>query len=224
MFGALDVGIFITGRDGRIYSLAVESRDLAEPDPFVVRLTGEGSGSNGGFTFADACTLTVAAEVLKPTLKAPPEEIAAFVHEAGTRAPGAIRERFGISEKTLRARRERLVELGVTYIEAGSASRYATSPDADRAPTPTSPDDFPDTEDGSANSHELIAPAPNREHPVLSPLRGTETPAFQANRTQEYPDPYGEEPRQAGAARPGGDGDEIEHPPIEQSDIAGPSA
>lgn len=55
MYGALDVGIFITGSEDHARKLRVEfdGRDIAMPDPISVYLEGAGSGPNGSLLYTD---------------------------------------------------------------------------------------------------------------------------------------------------------------------------
>jgi hypothetical protein len=55
IYGALDVGMFITGTDDRDRKIRIEfeGRDIAMPDPTWARLEGVGSGSNQGFVYED---------------------------------------------------------------------------------------------------------------------------------------------------------------------------
>jgi hypothetical protein len=127
MRGAADVGLYLTGEaDSPVSRVDVEARDMASPDAFGFRLSGEGSGTNGSFTYMDACRLTLDAPGARVTVKASPEQIAEFIRdgELGRRTPAEIRERFEISPGTLIARRPGLGALGITYEDAGRWSRY----------------------------------------------------------------------------------------------------
>jgi hypothetical protein len=55
IYGALDVGMFITGTEDheRKIRIEFEGRDIAMPDPTWARLEGSGTGSNAGFVYAD---------------------------------------------------------------------------------------------------------------------------------------------------------------------------
>jgi hypothetical protein len=61
MYGALDVGLLITGSsDGaRRLKVEVEARDFAAPEALGVVILGNGSGEHGGFTYADTATLAL---------------------------------------------------------------------------------------------------------------------------------------------------------------------
>ena len=66
MYGALDVGWFITKSEGgaRRLRLEVEARDFATPDPIGLALVGTGSGAYGGFAYADTATFEVDATIV----------------------------------------------------------------------------------------------------------------------------------------------------------------
>jgi hypothetical protein len=100
MFGALDVGLFITGSEdhARRLRLHVESRDLAPPDPFGLELTGIGTGENGSFTYQDTCHIVEGEPPdEREWVKAPPADIAEWIREQGgsatRRDSGAFRPR-----------------------------------------------------------------------------------------------------------------------------------
>lgn len=135
MYGALDVGLFITGtgEHGRRMRVSVEARDLAGPDTFGLLLEGEGSGANGSLTYTDTARLIVADEAPGETdLRAPAEEIAAYIRESpanGRRTSSAIREHFDISRDTLERRRAKLDLLGIRWEQVGRETVYFTTPD-----------------------------------------------------------------------------------------------
>ena len=59
MFGALDVGLYITKSESGARRLRVEleARDFATPDPLGVVILGTGTGEHGGFTYHDTATM-----------------------------------------------------------------------------------------------------------------------------------------------------------------------
>jgi hypothetical protein len=61
MYGALDVGYFITKSESGARRLRVEidARDFAAPDPLGVVIVGTGSGEHGGFTYRDTATVVL---------------------------------------------------------------------------------------------------------------------------------------------------------------------
>jgi hypothetical protein len=130
MRGAADVGLYLTGEaDSPVSRVDVEARDMASPDAFGFRLTGEGTGTNGSFTYMDACRLAMDTPGARVTVKASAEQIAEFVREGDfkRRTPKEIRDRFDISDRTLRERRPALLALGIEYESAGALSRYVVA-------------------------------------------------------------------------------------------------
>jgi hypothetical protein len=179
MYGAMDLGIFITGssQGARRLRLEFDGRDLALPDPIGLRLTGTGTGEHGSFTYDDACH--VIADTAPPVteLKAPPSEIADWIRARGGEAtPGEILEHFEIAEGTLRDRRDDLERLGIHYEKAGKGSRYIDLEDPALSITYPAPAD----------------PAPLR----VSALRG-QKPLEQAKSTPQPADPAAEALREA---------------------------
>lgn len=57
MFGALDVGLFLDGKKDGPTTVYYECRDMATPPNATYRLTGDGTGANGGYCYADTCRL-----------------------------------------------------------------------------------------------------------------------------------------------------------------------
>lgn len=134
MFGALDVGLYITGsEDGaRKLRIEIDTRDLATPDHINVLLEGKGTGDNGGFIYHDTARYqATATEVNEDDLKAPPLEIAEYVdQEGGDVLAKYVRAHFDISDRTLTARRQRLAELGIDFVSSpGLPGRLVRRPD-----------------------------------------------------------------------------------------------
>ena len=79
MYGAMDLGVFITGSDNgaRVLRVEFDGRDSAMPDPVGVRLLGAGSGDNGSLVYADAAHFVTERAPNTAELKAPASEIAA---------------------------------------------------------------------------------------------------------------------------------------------------
>jgi hypothetical protein len=127
IYGAFDVGIFITKSDhgARELRLEFETRDVVAPEPIGVHLDGDPSGPLGGFVFSDAASWTVLEEVpvdddtktfinwleAQPEMSATTEEIA-FA--------------FDIAPKTIQRRRPKWVDHGVEYepSRGGKPARY----------------------------------------------------------------------------------------------------
>ena len=59
MFGALDVGLYVTKSESgaRRLRIEVEARDFATPDPLGVVITGSGSGEHRGLTYDDTARI-----------------------------------------------------------------------------------------------------------------------------------------------------------------------
>jgi hypothetical protein len=146
MFGALDVGLFITGSEdhARRLRLHVESRDLAPPDPFGLELTGIGSGENGSFTYHDTCRIVEAEPPDETELKAPAGEVAAYVREQGRRvSTRELCDEFGCNDDTLRERRPGLEALGIRWVDANRNSGYEVGASPTDSPAESPPDDTP---------------------------------------------------------------------------------
>lgn len=133
MFGALDVAIYITGSDDNARSLRLEfdARDIAAPERLSVRLTGEGTGENGGLTYRDYGIWRLSDEVDEDDLKAPSVEIADYVREQGGRIKATeVRAYFDISEHTLAARLTSLINHRIDYVAVrGKAAWLVARPD-----------------------------------------------------------------------------------------------
>jgi len=128
MYGAFDVGVFITGSDdgGRKLRVEFETRDLPAPDLLGVELAGTPTGPNGGFIFTDSAYWTDAEMPDFDDIKAPADEIASWVREQGSDVERkSVEEHFQISDKTLSARRQQLEELGIRFVRANGRGRKA---------------------------------------------------------------------------------------------------
>lgn len=118
MYGALDVGVFITGAENGARKLRIDydGRDIAMPDPIGVELTGVGHGPNGGFTYTDKAWWVPTAAPDQEDLEASAADIAEWLAENdGTARPVEIAAAFDVSEKTVHRRRLKLLELGYEY-------------------------------------------------------------------------------------------------------------
>ena len=191
MFGALDVGLFITGSQdhARRLRIHVESRDLAPPDPFGLELTGVGSGENGGFTYQDTCRIVEAEPPDEAQLKAPPREVATWIIEQGRRVKTAeVCERFDVTDDTLRDRRPSLESFGVRFVSDGRNSGYEAKPQGELDPPNPSTDRPPERSAhggfGGANPHEAEVLPLYAESPESGRSEGAETADLQG-----LPDP-----------------------------------
>jgi hypothetical protein len=118
MYGALDVGLFITGSENGARKLRLEfdGRDLAMPDSLGIELKGEGHGQNGGLTYADSAHWEKVEAPDEDEVEAPANEILAWLHEHGGEASEyEIAAAFDCSQKTIGRRRHRLSQLGVEW-------------------------------------------------------------------------------------------------------------
>jgi hypothetical protein len=129
MFGAFDVGLFITKSENGARKLEIHTdiRDLAAPDKFIITLNGDGTGAYGGYTYKDTLRL-VREDAPEPQIKGAPLAIRSFIIENDGRAtPKQIRDHFDITDPTLKDRRDDLETIGVHYISAGAKSHYEVS-------------------------------------------------------------------------------------------------
>jgi AAA domain-containing protein len=178
MFGALDVGIYITGseRGARSLRLEFDGRDLAMPETIGVELVGQGSGENGGYTFDDTCQLIRAAEIPREAqLKAPAADIAAYIIERGGRiGPAEIKDHFDIEDGTLRSRRDDLVKLGIAYVKQGRESVYVSLHPATRNPAA-----LRDSATAGSKPHEHEESTPQPANPANQALRDSKSADLQ---------------------------------------------
>lgn len=120
MYGAMDIGLFITGSENgaKNLRLEIESRDLATPEKLAIHLRGEGHGEHGGYTYDDRATFDCDDDVPdERDLKAPAEEIRDYVIEQGGDVECKfVRAYFEISDMTLTRRLGKLMQLGIDYI------------------------------------------------------------------------------------------------------------
>jgi hypothetical protein len=185
MYGAMDLGVFITGSDhgARVLRLEFDGRDAAMPDPVGVRLLGAGTGENGSLVYTDAALFVSEHAPDAADLKAPPADIAAWVRDHdGHATPAEIREQFDISEDTLKRRRDDLATLGIAYIGKGKGSRYEDVGDApglcdDTAHNPAirNPATSRVSPSRGANPHEQASLPRDGRNPATEPIAGSET-------------------------------------------------
>lgn len=206
MYGAMDVGVFITGSDrgARVLRLEFDGRDAAMPDPAGVRLLGAGSGENGSLLYTDAAHYVTEHAPDAAELKAPATEIAAWIRDEhdGHASPAEIKARFGITDGTLRTRRDDLAALGIAYIGAGNSSRYEDLGDpndpAVRNPAPLRANPLRGHE-----PPEQAELAPQSAHPAPEPTTGSETAQPSQNHHPADPAlPTGAVPALRGAVQP----------------------
>jgi hypothetical protein len=120
MYGAMDIGLFITGSENgaKNLRLEIESRDLATPERLGVHLRGEGTGEHGGWTYNDRLTFDCDDDTPdERDLKAPAEEIRDYViAQGGDVECKYIRAYFEIADMTLTRRLGKLMQLGIDYV------------------------------------------------------------------------------------------------------------
>jgi hypothetical protein len=203
MYGAFDVGVFITRSDDGARKLRVEfeTRDLASPEPLGVHLAGTPSGAHG-FVYRDTATWQIEEAPAEQDVKAPAAEIAQYVRAQG----GDVERRyveayFGISDKTLDRRLVHLEELGIDYVAGrgrGAKSRLvarAEDPEDGQitlpieSPTPVSSDSgLSDTSDFASLNHAVGAESPESPESPDSPRSGeTKSGDLQGEFSSEYP-------------------------------------
>lgn len=128
MYGAMDIGIFITGsEDGaRKLRLEFDSRDIATPDTHGIYLEGEGTGPNGGFTQRDKAWWRPGEIPGEDQIKAPAEEIADYIRNQRREVSRAeLLEHFEISSDTLNRRAKDLEFHGINRVlRAGGKTSY----------------------------------------------------------------------------------------------------
>jgi hypothetical protein len=118
MYGALDVGVFITGSENGARKLRLEfdGRDIAMPEPLGIELKGEGHGDNEGLTYTDTAWWEKTETPDQDDVEAPATEIVAWLIENGAQASEyEIAAAFDCSQKTIARRRHRLEQLGVEW-------------------------------------------------------------------------------------------------------------
>lgn len=135
MYGALDVGIFITGSEkgARKLRLEFDGRDIAMPDPLGIELKGEGHGDNGGLLYSDTAWWEKAETPDEDDVDAPATEILAWLIDNGGEASEyELAAVFECSQKTIGRRRYRLEQLGVEWHSPpGKKGVYRIKADAD---------------------------------------------------------------------------------------------
>jgi hypothetical protein len=184
MFGALDVGIYITGsqNDARELRLEFDTRDLAGPQKMSVHLAGEGTGPNGGFTYLD----TAAFEQIEDEIGDESQqivtagEIADYIHANGGDVEAKeARAHFDISADTLSRRIAKLRTLGIEYSGGRGSKPARLTADAPNVnPQPISATLFPHAaipDLADIKPHSQADPAPIAANAATPPLRNSES-------------------------------------------------
>lgn len=126
MYGAFDVGVFITGSDdgGRRLRLEFETRDLANPEPHGVYLAGDPTGKNGGFIYTDAAAWIQQEHAPdEADVTANAAEVKAWLEEQpGQEAThGQIAAAFECDPRTITRRRPSYERAGIQWAPARGA-------------------------------------------------------------------------------------------------------
>ena len=124
MFGALDVGLFITGydEDTRTLRLHVDCRDIATPHLHGVQLEGKGTGENGGLSYRDAASWIQAVAPDEDDVDVPAQDLVDWLT---THAKDASKQEIAAacdcSVRTVERREPRMEQLGVEIIRKRGA-------------------------------------------------------------------------------------------------------
>lgn len=187
MYGAMDIGVFITGSENGAKNLRVEieSRDLATPDRLGIHIRGTGSGDHGGFLYTDKATIDCDDDTPdERDIKAPAEEIHDYiVSEGGDVEAKVVRAYFEISDHTLTRRLGRLMQLGIDYVGGpGKPGRLVVRP------IPKSPDpELFGTSELGTETQETSGIQPSSEHLRTQGTSEFESGDLQAESNSEVP-------------------------------------
>lgn len=187
MGGAMDVGLFITGSDDGARRLRIEFdiRDIATPDMTGVRLHGDGTGANGGFTHRDKAWWVKDEAADEDDVDHPAEELVAWVKAQGRDVTKTdIAYGCDCSVKTVTRREPRMEKLGVEIVRGrGKANVYrwngASADDTLRAVEVIHTWDT--TWDRTART---------RDESQVNPLEQTDSEVGQPGRTRDGVPPY----------------------------------
>lgn len=119
MYGAFDVGVFITGSEegARKLRIEFELRDLASPHTIGARLAGDPTGINGGFTYHDIAYWKIEDAPEPQDLTASATEVRAWLEDQPDQRATTpeIAYAFDCSEKTIDRRRQSYIAAGIDY-------------------------------------------------------------------------------------------------------------
>lgn len=119
MYGAFDVGVFITGSDDGAKKLRVvfETRDLATPEPIGVHLDGTPTGINGGFVYHDSARWEIQEAPEETSLTANAAELIEWLDKQPGRQATTVEIIYGLntSESTVNRRRPGWIAAGVIW-------------------------------------------------------------------------------------------------------------
>lgn len=208
MYGAMDIGLFITGSENgaKNLRLEIESRDLATPERLGVHLRGEGTGEHGGYVYGDSATFDCDDDTPdEHDLKAPAEEIRDYViAQGGDVEAKIVRAYFEISDHTLTRRLGKLMQLGIDYVSGrGKPSRLVVHLETNSDMTL----DFGTSELRNFSAQQSQnGPVPNSSE--LPPVRTTESGDLQGFSRYEVPNsPTESPPAKAELSENGGNDD-----------------
>ena len=161
LYGALDVGIFITpsalGEQwDREIPVAFEARDFEPPSPATVRIEGDGKGANGSLRFLDSAQLVVlsAEQVAGKLERAIVDALGAYTDYDARASTKAVQQLVGGKATVVRntlhlLHKQGLIEHGVGGIDGlpkntkwwrhQTSSENGTRPDEVQDQLPTSP-------------------------------------------------------------------------------------
>ena len=222
MYGALDVGIFITGSENHARRLRLEfdGRDIAMPDPMWVHLSGEGSGPNSSLLYEDEAIWNgEIPEVGPDDLKGSAEAIAHWIRTVrnGEVAMVDAAEHFEITDDTLRKRQGALERLGIAWTHRGARNKVflvANENSLDVSITPTETTTRTPTYrigDSVATPHDQAVSPTETESTEHLPTESTDCADLQGlSTTRIYRSPTGIDPPLAESGH---------HPPSDNDDI-----
>lgn len=139
MYGALDVGVYVTGSDDGARRLRVEFelRDLATPEPIGLHLKGDPTGVNGGFVYTDKAAWSIEEAPDEADMAANAGEVIAWLLRQPGRQATTAELCYGLecSENTVRRRRQSWLDAGViwTPAKAKKPAVYSLPSDPPRA-------------------------------------------------------------------------------------------
>lgn len=200
MYGALDVGIFITGSDqhARALRLDFEARDIAAPDELGIQLEGKGTGPNGGLTYRDTATWVATVTPEEDDIDVPAEDIRDWLIENGPNEKRIVAAVFEVSERTIERRYTRLQNLGVGVQKKPGKPTFLTPPTKGKTPDTDSTDTCRGSDVSQLNLSIHAETPPTRDTPDTDPLSVLKKRSEQGKMTPDtpdtlrvYPDPVG---------------------------------
>ncbi len=211
MFGALDVGMFITGSDdhARRLKISFDGRDIAMPDPISVYLEGDGTGPNRGLTFSDTAFWSYdIQEVQEDNVTAPPSAVVTWVRQQGgdVLMTDAVAH-FKTTDDTMRKRKASLEAMGLKWevVQEGKVKRvHLIDPEMIGEGVQEAADFTPEftTEPNllsGANTAETSGLQNRTDAPESLPIGSEESAHLQDVHAPDATDPFGIDPSPSGA-------------------------